>query len=156
MDFECRHPQGVGYAIPYIEGRPVQVKLSGLEIRRIQNVENNIQKRACRLADHPHVLPLLGGEIGLHYQVGHSDDAADRNPNLTADVGQEFPPREAGLLDLRFCLPQLMLGLLSLGNVSYQAKKALAALNLHQANPDLHRELTAVLSQHRVFDGEAL
>ena len=104
-------------AVADVERRHLEVDLSGLDLRKVEDVVDDAQQGVARRPDRLHEVGLLGVEFGVEQQRRHPDHAVHGRPDLVAHVGQELAlgPRPGlgrlagGLGDL-LGLAQLVLG----------------------------------------------
>ena len=73
-------------------------QLPRLDLREIENVVDERQKRLARLLDGVQIVALFLGEGGAERQVGHADDRVHRGPDLVAHVGEELALGDRRLL----------------------------------------------------------
>ena len=69
-----------------IEARRLQVHLSRLDLREIQNIVDDRQQGLGALVDRARVIPLEIVEPRLKQEFGHADDSVHWGPNLMAHV----------------------------------------------------------------------
>ena len=84
-----------------------QIKTAGFNLREIQNVVDDSEESIGGRLNHGEVLALLGGELSVQGEFGHSDDSIHRRANLVAHVCEELALCAAGRLRgvLRFAKP---------------------------------------------------
>ena len=76
--------------MPDIERRLLQLKLTGLDLGKIQNAVDDCQQRLAACTDGLDKIALLVGQVGFQQQIGHPQHAADRRPNLVAHMREQL------------------------------------------------------------------
>ncbi len=82
------------------EGRLFQLQLARLHLGEIQNIVDDAQQVCGRGGDLREIILLLRGQIGLHGQIAHADDAVHGGADFMAHIGDEFRFEATGLLQL--------------------------------------------------------
>ncbi|KAF5031945.1 hypothetical protein DSECCO2_622480 [anaerobic digester metagenome] len=100
---------------PEVELDVLDDDLAGLDLREIEDVVQNAQKRLGRTLDLEQVIPLTRGQPAAQGQVDHAQDGVHGRADLMAHVGQEaalglvgdlgFPRQSFGPGDGLFELP---------------------------------------------------
>ena len=117
-----------------VERLGVKLQLLRLDLRIVEKVVDDGQKRLARGADRLGAKPLILGQLGLAEKLGHADDAVHGGPDLMAHIGEEGGFRPARRLGPFAGLAQLPLARDSLGDVARQADEvAEGAAPVHQA-----------------------
>ncbi len=87
----CREQvQGILDAVPQIKRCFLQVQLPGFDLREVQDVVDDGEKRFAAVVDSLRVSLLFVRKGSLEQQSRHGDDAVHRSANLMAHVGQEL------------------------------------------------------------------
>ena len=77
-----------------------QVQFAGLDLREVEDVVDDVEERVGGAADGLDEVALLVGQLGVHQQRGHADDAVHRRADLVAGVGEELGLGARGFLKL--------------------------------------------------------
>ena len=97
----CHHRQRLEHrieAVHQLERRRRQLEMSGLDLREVEDVVDDVQQRVGRRAHQVQVLALLVGHLRGEQQLAHPDDAVQRCPHFVADVRDELALRAVGRL----------------------------------------------------------
>ena len=73
-----------------IEVAALDLEFSGLDLRQIEDVINEREKRLGAASNRDRGFLLLGREPRAEENVGHTDDAVHRRSDLVAHVGEKF------------------------------------------------------------------
>ena len=66
-----------------------QDKLTGLDLREVENIIDDLQQVTAGLVDLPGIFRLYPVEVGPEQQVRHADDRVERCPDLVAHIREE-------------------------------------------------------------------
>src|SRR5207302_9901651 len=83
------HLNGLADEIAKTARLRTELELARFDLRKIENVVDDPEKRLSRRLDHPEVLPLFGRVRRLEQQIRHAEDAVHGRTDLVADVGDE-------------------------------------------------------------------
>ena len=73
-----------------IERHALERQLAGLDLREVEDVVDQSQQRARRVARRRQVLALLAREPGVERELGHAEDRVHRRADLVAHVREEL------------------------------------------------------------------
>src|SRR5512134_3713575 len=76
--------------IAQVEFNRLQLNMAGLDLRKVQNVVNQLKKAATGTPEDPEVLSLVRRQLCIPEQIGHADDGVHRSADLMADSGQKL------------------------------------------------------------------
>ena len=130
-----QRPQGVADRRPQREVGRVQLQLAGLDLGEVEQVVDDAEQAVGRRLDRLQALPLVLGQRRVEDQLGHAEDGVHGGADLVADVGQELVLGPVGRLRRLLGLPQLLLGLLPVGDVARERPDELAAAFLKALRP---------------------
>ena len=100
-----------------VEVDHLDVDLSRLDLREVEDVVDHGEQRLRGLADRLRVLALLAVQARREQQAGHPDHPVHRRADLMAHVGQELRLQPRGLHGLRVRDGEVVLDALALGDV---------------------------------------
>ncbi len=98
----------------------MQHQLVRLDLGEVEHVVDDHQKRLAGIADGFRIKALFLGQIGVHQQVRHADDAVHRRADLVAHVGEEGRFGAVGGFGAGLGLFEIALDLLHLADVDPQ------------------------------------
>src|SRR5262249_4859112 len=128
-----------------------QLQLTGLDLREIEDVVEDVEQGLGRRLGHVQVLALLGREVGVQGQLRHTEDAIHRRADLVAHVRQELALRPAGCLRRHFRLLQLTRYALLLGNISTRSEEE--TLAWEGRGIPVHPAIRAIPAAHAILKG---
>ncbi len=99
---------------PQVKIGQVERHLASLDLGKIEDVVDDLQKGIRGLFDQRKVFALLRRKRSVHHQFRHADDAVHRCADLMAHVSQELTLRLIGCLKCFVGLAQGRLGALAL------------------------------------------
>ena len=71
------------------EGDGLELEAPGLDLREVEDVVHEVEERRPREPQRADELRLLGVELGVGQELGESDHAGERRPDLVAHVREE-------------------------------------------------------------------
>ena len=141
-------------AVVEIERDRLEPQLARFDLGEVENVVDDAEQRVGGRFDHPEVLALLDGELGVERQIRHADDAVHRRPNLVAHVGEKlrFQPHRFERRVPRFF--ELGRNPFALRDVAVDAEDRLPAAVVDQRRADQKRDRRAIRPKlHRLERG---
>ncbi len=75
----------------------LQLLLARLHLGEVKDVVEDPEQVVRRSVYLAHIVVLLGGEVGLQHQMGHTDDGIHWRADLMAHVGQKFALGSGGI-----------------------------------------------------------
>ena len=123
-------------------GRVFDVEASGLDLRQVEHVVDQIEQLRAALGDGVDRVPLCRGQGGVALQeLCVAEHAVQRRAQLVAHVGQELALRARGGFCRFLRAPQLGVALAPLGDVAEERPEEVAALARdRRADGELDRE----------------
>src|SRR5262245_63652985 len=89
---------GIVKGVAQVEGDALQVELTRLDLREVEDIVDNCQKMIGGRIRQSKITALLRGQIGVECQVSHADDAVERRTDLVAHVREKLALGPAGRL----------------------------------------------------------
>ncbi len=120
------------------------MQLARLDAGEIQDVVDDVQERIGGLAHGLGVIPLFGGERGLHEQVGHAHDTVQGGADLVAHVGDEFGLDAGRFQGGGVGVLEGLFGVLALGHVADDGLGDDAPVQPHGMEGDLGGEAATI------------
>ena len=96
------------------ELRVLDIQFAGLDLREVEDIVDDAQKRSGRGAHLRQVITLLRRQVGLQGQMSHADDGIHRRADLVTHVGQEHRFRRRRFFRFHFGGLEFLLRLPSL------------------------------------------
>ena len=90
MGTERQRFDGLSHEVVKIELDLLQLQFPRLDLGKIQNVIDYIQKRLAGGFDHEQVLTLFLSQCGIQGKFGHTHDSIDESADLMAHIGEEL------------------------------------------------------------------
>src|SRR5690349_16960475 len=81
---------GVFKAVMQAKGNGLKVELAGLDLRKVEDVIEEVEQRVRRLLYCRQILALFSGQLGVERQFRHADDTVHWRTNLVAHIGEEL------------------------------------------------------------------
>ena len=131
--------QRVAQRVARAEGDRFELELSRLDLREVEDVVDDREQGVRRGLDRLDVLALLGREVGLEHELGHSQDPVHGRSDLVAHVGEELGLEARGLERAAGRAVDLLLGVDALGDVAGDPEADGRAAGRHERNgPRVH------------------
>ena len=108
MNLHSHHSRHIVQNFVQTEIHRLHLQLTCLDLGKIQDVIDDPQKRVCRALYFRQIVRLLGSQLSLQRQVGHSNHRIHGSPDLVTHVGQKIRFRFGGFLSNLLCTPHLL------------------------------------------------
>src|SRR4029078_3220329 len=129
-----------------IDAHECELKLSGLDLRQIEQIVEKRNKMSARGVDVLEILPVAfaadRAETLVHHHFGKTDDGIERRSDFVADLGKKFGLRRGRLLGRALGVDQFLFAALPGGDVAQNHAKFLAVLDA--PDRDMQRDKPAL------------